>query len=351
MNGTFFIKESLRIQLFAWPPYIVLTTILNYHLWGDNFNIIHVLIQLSILFVVFNMTLPILYLLFRKRQAWWQLLLYIIFIWLLCLLIYSVCFYVLPSLGLYHLDPDFLVSQKKGFLRFINKYLSMFVMATALVLQVFNKLTTIKYLKEIEKRHQLEMEAKDLQTAQLMEQIFPHLTFNVLNDIKMECENKIPQVVLQMQCISDLLRYGMVQVAQGNTVVVVDREMDAIEWLLTLQRSRFDTCAVEYLVFGASWGHKVPPTLLLTLIENAFKYGIKNDPERPIHIELHLLDDRIAFICRNWIDDTAQNKASTGQGLTNCIQRLALLFPGKYSFDFGTVNRTCYETKVVIMQL
>lgn len=349
MNSILFTRESLYVQVRVWPVYIVLSLLINYHLQQGTLDYVSVLIKLGILMIFFNLSLLLMYRFYLKSLPWYKILIFISVVWLLIELVNWFAFDVFPFLGLFEVSTDRLAERDRLYWQIANQVLSMMMMVTALVLQVFYKKSATDYRAESELRHRLELEAKDLQLMQLMEQIFPHLTFNVLNDIKEEYKDVAPGAACQMQYLSDLLRYCVKQVAKGNTVVLVDREMEAIDWFLKIQAHRFKDSMVDYQVSGESWGQKVPPTLLLVLLENAFKYGLKNKKDDPIQIRLDLLDDRVEFYCRNAIDRGASAKPSTGQGLINCGRRLAMLFPGKHVFEYGA-RGDHYHVKLIIYQ-
>jgi len=349
MESIIFTRESLDVQVRVWPVYIVLSLLINYHLQHGVLDYISVLAKLGILLIFFNLSLLIMYRFYLKSLPWYKILIFISVVWLLIELVNWFAFDLFPFLGLFTVAEDRLAERDRLYWQIANQVLSMMMMVTALVLQVFYKKSAADYRAESELRHRLELEAKDLQLRQMMEQIFPHLTFNVLNDIKEEYKDVAPGAACQMQYLADLLRYCVKQVANGNTVVLVNREMEAIDWFLKIQAHRFKDSMVDYQVSGESWGQKVPPTLLLVLLENAFKYGLKNIKDDPIQIRLDLLDNRLEFYCRNVIDQGACAKPSTGQGLVNCGRRLAMLFPDKHVFEYGPKGDH-YQVKLTIYQ-
>ena len=349
MDSIIFTRESLYVQVRVWPVYIVLSLLINYHLQQGTLDYVSVLTKLGILLVFFNLSLLVMYRFYLRSLPWYKILIFISVVWLLIELVNWVAFDLFPYMGLFVVAEDHLVERDRLYWKIANQVLSMMMMVTALVLQVFYRKSAADYRAESELRHQLELEAKDLQLMQLMEQIFPHLTFNVLNDIKEEYKDVAPKAACQMQHLSDLLRYCVKQIAKGNTVVLVDREMEAIKWFLEIQAYRFKNSMVDYQVSGESWGQKVPPTLLLVLLENAFKYGLKNEIDDPIFIRLALLDNRVEFYCRNAIDHGASTKPSTGQGLINCGRRLAMLFPEKHVFEYAAKGNH-YHVKLIIYQ-
>jgi sensor histidine kinase YesM len=73
----------------------------------------------------------------------------------------------------------------------------------------------------------------------------------------------------------------------------------------------------------------IPPMVLMTFIENAFKFGTSNHEESVINIKIEAAGNKIAFFCTNAIFNT-MNKERTGIGLLNTKQRLDYLYNEKY---------------------
>ena len=78
--------------------------------------------------------------------------------------------------------------------------------------------------------------------------------------------------------------------------------------------------------------------LLLPLVENSFKHGIKADvSETFVHINLSAKDHEIIFEIENnkgKTDDIKENNEG-GIGIENIRQRLNILYPEKHSFEIS----------------
>lgn len=55
----------------------------------------------------------------------------------------------------------------------------------------------------------------------------------------------------------------------------------------------------ELTVIGKSARHRVAPLLLISFVENAFKYGVLNDSATPVRIHLYLSNDLVKFTVEN----------------------------------------------------
>ena len=87
--------------------------------------------------------------------------------------------------------------------------------------------------------------------------------------------------------------------------------------------------------------------LLITFVENLFKYGDVNDPLHPAKIKVNFLEDELHFHTYNRKKTGVTNMISSGIGLANVKKRLALAYGNnKYQLliddkdEFYTVDLT-----------
>jgi sensor histidine kinase YesM len=82
---------------------------------------------------------------------------------------------------------------------------------------------------------------------------------------------------------------------------------------------------------------QIPPLVLITFIENAFKHGVSYQQESFIEMKITLEKDSLLFSCRNskvgGMDNSPLSKATDkgGVGLVNVRKRLDLLYGLNYS--------------------
>jgi len=91
--------------------------------------------------------------------------------------------------------------------------------------------------------------------------------------------------------------------------------------------------------------------LFVSLIENAFKYGISVQEKSYVNISLECGENNILFKCENGLPESNNGPifASTGIGLENLKKRLSLLYPGRHELE---INRTKNKFEVnLIIQL
>ena len=190
--------------------------------------------------------------------------------------------------------------------------------------------------KAVKQKFQLqEVESKQLQTelTLLKTQINPHFLFNTLNNLFGLARNRDPAAAEGISRLSHLMRY-MIHDSQVDRIAL-DMEIEQIGRLIELQRLRFskdDNIDIDFQIQGNTDKIQVPPMLLISFVENAFKHGISLDATSFIHIVLKALDQRVEFSVKNSKHSSPQElpEPETGLGLENVKRRLELLFPGKH---------------------
>jgi sensor histidine kinase YesM len=349
MPKYFFARENLKIQAIGWPIYLLVMIWINDHLYPAT-KIGNQLGALILLMIVFNACVGVLYLFFMTRWGWFAIVLLIIVFWVGAELVFISVYKIMPNadLGFFReqlVDPDDLY-----YWRMLNKYFGVLVMAAGLVLQIKSKKNLLLKEKEEKLKHEQELQAKESELAFLAAQINPHFLYNVLTKIHQECSPTIPNIANMLEALAGLLKYTVLNASKRIKKVVIEKELDALEKYIQLERSRFEQCFVHYQVHGEACGQKIPPGTLITITENAFKFGVCKNPNKPIMIDLYLFDDRIEFSCHNWVDYGKRGIVSTGLGLKNVEYRLNMVFPGNYSLDIDNSDMDVYHVKLIINQ-
>ena len=90
-----------------------------------------------------------------------------------------------------------------------------------------------------------------------------------------------------------------------------------------------------------------PPLLFISLIENAFKYGISYREKSFIVIELKVEKDSLDFKVRNSLHQHNLQNEAGGIGLTNMRKRLELLFGTDFVFTADEKEHV-FEARVII---
>ncbi len=208
-----------------------------------------------------------------------------------------------------------------------------------LILMFAANLGIKSYFRSREDRKRLAaLEKKNLeqQLEYLRYQINPHFFMNTLNNIHALVDidpEKAKDTILEL---SKMMRFVLYE---GNKQgVPLSRELDFIRHYIALMQLRYtDKVRISTDLPAEVPDRQIPPLMLITFIENAFKHGISYQHESIIEIKVAVEADSLLFTCRNSIADTSGTADSTsgtkkgGVGLANVRKRLNLLYGSNYA--------------------
>jgi two-component system LytT family sensor kinase len=187
----------------------------------------------------------------------------------------------------------------------------------------------LQRVKEQKLHRETEKQLYYAEVAFLKAQINPHFLFNTLNFVYSDVAEKSTRAGNAIMSLTKLLRYSVESTKHDNSSL--RKEVEAITEYLVLQDLRFDQKNyVEFTKSGLFLLFAIPPLILLSLVENAFKYGIIDNPEHPIKINLTADKDSLNFKCKNLKRLDFKDKETTSVGLENIQRRLKLTFEDDY---------------------
>lgn len=161
-------------------------------------------------------------------------------------------------------------------------------------------------------------------------QLNPHFLFNTLNFFYSNIYTYSKELAESMVLLSNLMRY-ITQKSSEEDLVPLNGEIELIENYFKLNQLRFENALqIKFEVKGIPDHKKIAPFIMMTLIENAFKYGDVMDEKRPLIIKINVLASRIEFYIENKIS-VFDKPAGTGTGLQNLKKQLDLIYADNYS--------------------
>jgi two-component system, LytTR family, sensor kinase len=179
------------------------------------------------------------------------------------------------------------------------------------------------------KKNEIEVQKSSTELHFLKHQLSPHFLFNSLNSIyslTTKKSNDAPEAVITL---SELMRYMLYET--NNEFVPLKSELHYIQNYLKLQRIRIaNNENVTLNIHGSILNQKIRPLLLISFIENAFKYGTDFKGHTEVKIEINIHGNELQFTCVNLIGNRKTDKDSSGIGLQNTKERLELLYPEKH---------------------
>lgn len=179
-----------------------------------------------------------------------------------------------------------------------------------------------------------------IQLSSLRSQINPHFLFNSLNVIyalAIQKKENIKDAIVQL---SDILRY-VIYDANTERVTLKD-EITLLKNYIEFQKFRvqgFNNINLKTEVEHD--GFKIYPMLLLPLLENSFKHGIKGDLEQTfINITMHQKETIFSFKIENNSIEGNDNstKEKSGVGLENIKKNLDIVYPNNHTFVTDNSN-------------
>ena len=212
------------------------------------------------------------------------------------------------------------------------------IMAVVLLILMFGANVGIKgYFRGREDRRRLaELEHENLeqQLEYLRYQINPHFFMNTLNNIHALVDidpEKAKDTIVEL---SKMMRYVLYE--GDKQYVPLSNEFEFIRHYVTLMQLRYtDKVRITLELPGEVSNRKIPPLILITFIENAFKHGVSYQHESFVEVKVTMEGNKLCFSCRNSKALTARSSAAGGQqggvGLANVRKRLNLLYDHDYS--------------------
>jgi LytS/YehU family sensor histidine kinase len=146
--------------------------------------------------------------------------------------------------------------------------------------------------------------------------------------------------------LSDIMRYMLYE--SKSERVPLEKEIEHLGYYLELEKLRLkDPEFVSLMVEGEISAHQVPPMLLISVVENAFKHGKKRVSNPGITIEIKAEGNRLRFMVSNYTIDNLpeKTKGDSGIGMHNTRRRLELLYPGCHDLRISR-NRGKYTVSI-----
>ena len=191
----------------------------------------------------------------------------------------------------------------------------------------------------------LEKENLEHQLEYLRYQINPHFFMNTLNNIHALVDIDPERAKSTILELSKMMRFILYEGDKKG--VPLTRELDFIRNYVTLMRLRYtDKVDVQMELPTEVPDYEIPPLMLITFIENAFKHGISYQRDSFIHVRIGIEGTKLRFTCSNSKADKP-NQEKGGVGLTNVKQRLNLIYGDNFTLNIQD-NPDTYNVKLEI---
>jgi len=167
----------------------------------------------------------------------------------------------------------------------------------------------------------------------------PHFLFNSLNNLyalSLRKSEETPEAIARLS----LLLERVVSYSRKETILLSE-EIGLIQEYIALEKLWLGECSflMDFQVKGDTEGVSIPPLTIYTLIENAFKHGIRKCSNKGwVTIHLVVKDDKILLKVRNGVqipEDSTQASpvAATGLGIEAVRKLLESSYRKHYFLD------------------
>jgi len=179
----------------------------------------------------------------------------------------------------------------------------------------------------------------------LKAQLNPHFLFNSLNSIYSLANKKSDHTTDAIVTLSELMRYMIYET--DKEFVSLQKEIDYIKNYISLQNLRLkDSSGVRFNVHG-NLDQNIEPLLLISFIENAFKYGTDYTGKTNINIKIIAEENNLTLKVSNYISLKEKNNLNSGFGIQNIENRLNLLYPNSHTLKIEELNNL-YKVELLL---
>jgi hypothetical protein len=207
----------------------------------------------------------------------------------------------------------------------------------------------VAFEQETRRRH-LEHAHAALQLEQLKAQLQPHFLFNTLNSIYGLSLAGSPDTPRFILLLSELMRYVLYD--SGKDAVALPQEVEFLANYFELEQRKYAAARITFAAGGPDLaGQRVPPLLLLPLVENSFKHGRHHfSDDASVTATLTVTGNTLRFIIENDMlpaPPPAAPRRSGGIGLQNIRQRLHLYYPTQHELRLSETGGR-YRAELIV---
>lgn len=213
------------------------------------------------------------------------------------------------------------------------------VMANVAVRAYFRSAASKERLKEMEN------ENLNSQLETLRYQINPHFFMNTLNNIHALVDIDPEKAKESIEEFSKLMRIVLYEGA--SPTIPLQKEVEYLNYYISLMRLRYPQSVKISTSFPDDCaGISVPPLLMASFVENAFKHGISYEHDSFVHVSVVKEGGKLVFRCAN-SRIPGSDPVQHGIGLENTRKRLNLLYGDNYTLHIDE-GEDIYDILLII---
>ncbi len=215
-----------------------------------------------------------------------------------------------------------------------NAFLANFIQGIVIFLLFAISLSfklSIEWYKNEKIKNLIKTQKINAELSFLKSQLNPHFLFNTLNSIYSLANKKSDDTTEAIITLSELMRYMIYET--NKEFVTLQNEIDYLKNFISLQNLRLkESSGVRFNVRG-KLDYNIEPLLLISFIENAFKFGTDYTGKTNINIEIKVEDDFLSLKVSNYISLKEKSNLDSGIGIENIKNRLNILYPNTHTLN------------------
>jgi hypothetical protein len=232
----------------------------------------------------------------------------------------------------FHRPPDMVQNQPPRRIDAISIFLLVMVIGVSTAISI-----TQTWHQTEQRATRAEVDKANAELSFLKAQINPHFLFNTLNNIYSLAVMKNENTADCIMKLSNIMRYVTDEATEDY--VPLQDEINCITDYIGLQKIRLgDKANINLEIKGDVAQKRITPLILMSFIENVFKYGVSKHEPSGIDIKLFAEAKTITFFCRNKIFNSAIHEERKGVGIDNTRKRLEYLYQDKYFLNINNEN-------------
>lgn len=192
--------------------------------------------------------------------------------------------------------------------------------------------------------HALKQEMAEAELNQLKSQIHPHFIFNTLNNIYSYAVQNNKKTADLIYKLSAFLSYNLYE--SRSSSISMTKELEYVNSYIDLEKIRYgDRLDVSINIFNSIEDFNISPLLLLPLVENCFKHGLKSIVEKCwIRMDISRQHDWLTIKIENSIgaDPVQHAENNNGIGLENVKRRLEIIYHKDHEFRYKNEATTFF---------
>ena len=190
---------------------------------------------------------------------------------------------------------------------------------------------------------------KEAELSNLRSQINPHFLLNTLNNIYALTAINTQKAQEAIQDLSKMLRH-MLYDYQRSEIELRDEVEFLKNYIRLMKLRQGPSVEVNTSFHITNEQQKVAPMIFISLVENAFKHGVKPAVPCIINITIQANDKQIVCdIVNSNHPKTSTDRSGHGVGLELVRRRLELAYKGRYEWTHGVNdNQKMYHSTITI---